>query len=398
MRLKKKKRNLFGMFKVFKFILRLYNNNITHFINFQINEMDFICLVNLIQSQIFDYILYKLFKKYVSFWNYFLNNYQINFLIQSFRFNNFTNDVMCIGMFSKNRFYWTNFSYNPIKFFNTMKNNFNKITFSRVLLTSKKNQIHLYINLKKQLGLIKRKDKVTYNTLVYANSIRTSKYYNYSNFISKNVEFSKIFDIKKKTLKNFILNRLVLKNHFLMTTSRQKKLTKFFSKNTKISNKQCIDNFESSLLIFLIKAKFVFTLQESVFLIKNQLIYVNGVVCSDIFKKLSIFDVVNIVYSKKYFYFFKTIFNAKLKLVSFLSYRLWRYNRFRSNFYKQSPSSLPNWINTITYFYYDIPSYLEVDYLTLSGLFIKSDNYQSIYFSKYINTFLFRLYNWKYLN
>jgi hypothetical protein len=386
------------MFKVFKFIFKTQQYNMLSYLNLTINHEDFICFVNLMQSRIFDYFVYKIFKKYFNIYNYFLNNYSVTNLYYTIRYSSNLNDILCIGMFNKSKFYWTNFSYSPIKFFNTIKNNFKPIFFiNQNCVVDKTSQIYTYINLKKQVGLVKRKDRSTYNTLINVNFLKNYKYYTNPQFNSRNLDFSKLFDLKRKSLKTFILNRMILKKMFFITNSRQSKLTKFFSKNLTKSISNCINSFEYSLSSLLVKSKFVFTLQDAIFLIRNNLVYVNKNICNDVFARIQTYDNINLVFTKKYFYFFKTMLNNQLKLTSFLSYRLWRYNRFRSNFYKQSPISLPTWINKVSYFYYDVPNYLEVDYITLSLMIVKPIS-KSLYSSKSANVFLFRLYNWKYIN
>jgi len=399
MRQKKRKKNQFEMFKDFKYILRLFNKKILYFFDLKFNLPDFICFLNLIQIQIFDYILYRIFKKCFVLQTCFSNNYLLHAIFYKFRFNECLTDILCIGNFSKNKYYWTNFTYNPIKFFNVLKNNFKKLNFFKKISSFNKiSTLQLYINMKRQTGVLKRKDKFTYNTLVNVNFIKNIKYYNTSSIVTRNIDFSKMFEMKRKTLKIFFLNRDLLRKFFFMSNYRQNKLTKFFSKNLNKSVNKCIVGFEFSVVNLLIKSKFVLTHSDAIFLIKNNLVYVNGVVCNNIFKQLVAYDTITLVFTAKYYYFFKTVFNSKLKLSSFLSYRLWRYNRFRSNFYKQSPSSLPVWINKMSHFYFDVPLYLEIDYTTLSLFLLKTDCTQPLFFSKFMNIFLFRLYNWKYLN
>jgi hypothetical protein len=64
-------------------------------------------------------------------------------------------------------------------------------------------------------------------------------------------------------------------------------------------------------------------------------------------------------------------FNNKLKMTFSLGYRLWRLNRFKNNFYKQSPTRIPNKVDRFFFFYEDVPSFLEVDYIILAFILIK---------------------------
>ena len=405
--------------KVFKFIHNIKIN--LHYYNTTINDFDDFLILHYLfsQLQISNYLFYKIFnfnifklcKRYDK--NTFINNKTILSCNIINRFNFFYENKLCLGLIKRNKLYWTNFSYNPMKFFNVIKNNFAPFKSNLNEKNLQKSDIlNRYVIFKKKNGFVKRKDKRTYNVAVKINFLRNARYIN--NFFDNlsfsdrlnNVqkeslhenEFSKIYELKRKNYKIIKLNRVLLTDSLNLKTHRQTKLTKLFSKNLKKSTSKVVKSLELSLSTLLVKCKFVFTVDESIFFIKNNLVFVNGVCINNPFYLIKNNNIVSILFSPKYFIFFKTNLNSKLRLTFFVGYRLWRFNRFKTNFYKQSPLNLPNWINKLSSAYNDVPSNAEIDYTTLSFVLLSRQSFSENNFWSNINISMFRLYNWKYIN
>jgi ribosomal protein S4 len=251
--------------------------------------------------------------------------------------------------------------------------------------------------------------------LLRSNILKNFRFYSYKSkfkkppVLLKNMEikrkdfysdFYKFVDLRHKSQKIFYNNRILFKNILFTKKLRQYQLTKIFSKIIKHSFLNTKLMFEFSLYNILIRAGFAITFDETFFLIKNNLVFVNGVLQTNPYFVVSQKDVVSLMLSKKHYAFHKNNLNKKLKLTFFLGYRIWRINRFKNNFYKQSSNRIPDWVNRLTFFYEDVPSYLEVDYSILACSIIKIPSKFSshnFYFNKFINFFMMRQYNWKYL-
>jgi ribosomal protein S4 len=177
---------------------------------------------------------------------------------------------------------------------------------------------------------------------------------------------------------------------------RQFKLTKIVSKSSKHKLSWILQNTKLALYQIILDSKFAITINDSLNLIKNKLVYVNGLLVKNPFYYIYIGDFIQLKISPKYYYFYKNNFNNNLKYTFLVSYRLWRFNRFKGNFYKQSPINLPNWLKKLQFLYNDIPNYLEVDFVILCTSIIQNNKLSN--FNPYVNFFMFRLYNWKYLN
>lgn len=354
----------------------------------------------------------------------FNNNVLIFSSFLKIRYNLNSTVTFLIGNFEKGKFSWTSFNYIPYKLFNRVKPIFciNSLMKLNINTSQKSKYLKNLIVFKKKVSLLKRKDKLKNFLLLRTNVLRNYKLFNAFTSTNKNMlvtknsplfntvmkkkksfsnyEVSKILELKKRWYKFFSTNRNVLKRFLNIEKNKQFQITKTFSKKIKATSLTNLLQFEFSLFNCLLRSRIVFTLEESKFLINNSFVFVNGVLVTNPNYFLKLGDVINIRFSKKYFYFYKTNFNSKLKLTHAVGYRLWRLNRFKNNFYKQSPIGIPDWIFKLSFFFEDVPSFLEVDYISLSfGLIKYPINYYdyNYYFNKFISFYLMRLYNWKYV-
>jgi len=89
-----------------------------------------------------------------------------------------------------------------------------------------------------------------------------------------------------------------------------------------------------------------------------------------------------------------------LYLKKFLNARIWRLVRFNDNIYKQSARHVPSWVLLLSSFFLDIPRFLEIDFIVLTSIILyqPSFNFDFNYIvKKFLNLFLLRLYNWRYI-
>ena len=91
------------------------------------------------------------------------------------------------------------------------------------------------------------------------------------------------------------------------------------------------------------------------------------------------------------------MFVKKARLFKLKKLKFKRYSLFDG---KQRNFTLPNWLLNVRYWDFDIPKYIEVDYLTLSAFVI----YEPFLITDIqVNTFLeenmgvYNMYNWKYI-
>jgi hypothetical protein len=128
------------------------------------------------------------------------------------------------------------------------------------------------------------------------------------------------FFLKKFFFKTLLKSRKFFKNFFFLNKkTRQKKITKLIIKNKSFSNKTN-SSYEYSLLNVLLRSKFFFFIKDVVKVIKNNLVFVNGVVISDFNFIINSGDCIQLMISSlfyRYIYFSKKILKKKLALYKF---------------------------------------------------------------------------------
>lgn len=197
-------------------------------------------------------------------------------------------------------------------------------------------------------------------------------------------------------------SRKCLKTSLNLNFKYQYKLTNYLSKYNKFIKFKTFLINEMSLSNLLIKSR-IFTETFLIqLIIKNNLVYVNGIINNNSSSQMYVGDFIQILINLKYYIMFKWFLNLSLKKKN----RLRKLSRKKatSSFStedKKRSNSLPKWIlfsqNTID----DVSKFLEVDYFTLSIFviyepFLWSDiNVYNIMNNKFS---IINVYNWKYIN
>lgn len=267
---------------------------------------------------------------------------------------------------------------------------------------SHKNSLLRLVYVKKKFGFFKKDTKVNHFFLYKVNFLKNlsfSKLDNDLDLDSKNT-LNKFFDLKSNSFKLFYKNRKLIKKILLFKNIKQKKTTKILSKLIKVSFSRFAKFTEFALYNILLKSKLCYTLTESLFLIKNGFVFLNGLVSKNPLTTIKKSDIIQLVMSDLFFEFFKINSDKKYRTISSLKHIIWKNNRFSNNFYKQSYNRVPEWVLDISSFYEDVPNYIEIDYTTLS-LCLVNNNINFIFYNNnflnFLNVFMLRNYNWNYL-
>lgn len=267
---------------------------------------------------------------------------------------------------------------------------------------SYKNNILRLVYVKKKFGFFKKDSKFNHFYLYRTNFLKSSSNskIDVSDIDSDFRVSNKFVDLKSNSFSLFYKNRKLLKNIFFFKHLKQHKSTKILSKILKIDYINFCKFIEYSLYHILIKSKLCFTKSESIFLIKNGFVFINGFKCLNPYYNLKKSDIIQITISENFFDFFKINMDKKYKQILMLKHIIWKNHRFLNNFYKQSYNRVPDWVLDVSSFYDDVPSYIEVDYTTLSLCVLKI-NFDFIFNSNvnlnFLNIFMLRNYNWNYL-
>ena len=294
-------------------------------------------------------------------------------LIQKYSFL-YLNDFkkLLFGKFNKintfNRFYFTEHQWNTKQLNPTLKT-VNKLSNLLGYFNSTYNQT---------VKLNKTKDSLTYESLTLTR-------------IKFKPGYSRLWRTARTTLK-FLLN---------LKFTYQKKLTRYLVKFFRLNKLVLLKYNELKLNLVLTSTSIVPDKENAALLISNNLVFVNGQIITNptflIFKN----DFIQLLISLKYYVLFKW-----LKNFQFLKQK--RLNKFISNISltklnkdrKKTRLVLPNWTLNALLFKYDIPQYLEVDFLTLSIFclyepFLPQDFNHSLWNLEKVS--IYNLYNWKYI-
>lgn len=220
----------------------------------------------------------------------------------------------------------------------------------------------------------------------------------YKNFFyNKEYDFysSKNFEFKKKYKNTIKLNRLIFNFFLKKRIFREFKFNKFFKKTIKLDYNNFLYLFNFNLNFVLIQSNFFSNSKDIDFFIKNRFIYVNDKIATTSNLILTKYDIIKISYNQYYYlyhrFFLNRILNNLLKLNNKLNY-LNKLNNINTK--------IPNWIYNIIFFKEGVPKFLEIDYLTMSivVLFNSVEFFNLNFFIlKFLNVYLNRLYNWRYI-
>ena len=190
---------------------------------------------------------------------------------------------------------------------------------------------------------------------------------------------------------------------FAFKKVRQKKLTKKIQKKTKLYNYNNY-TFDYSLVNVLLRCGFFLFPKDANIFIKAKFVYINGICVKNISHiivvgdcvQLQIFDIIYI-----YMVIFKKF--LKYKIISFKQ-NSWLF--FKKFFLKKTVKKFkkrkkPKFIQLLYLYKSNVPSCMDVDFITLSIIFLKKltiTKNNTYFLNKNFSWKLFQLYNFKKIN
>ena len=178
-------------------------------------------------------------------------------------------------------------------------------------------------------------------------------------------------------------------------------LTKRLVRLKKIRRKDSMKLQELRLSNVLMSSQFTFDTHSTKQLILSGVVFVNGNNVRNANFNTFVGDFIQLVVNLRYYVIYRWLMNWNnyhtLKFTKLLNFKN---NSSRSDLSKQTSQTLPNWIFNVGSRKFDIPKYLEVDFLTLSTFII----YEPLHITDY-NPFtyldsrveIYTLYNWKFI-
>lgn len=294
------------------------------------------------------------------------------------------------------------------------------------LFNSRMDRIKSVINMKKKTTMLKKSEDYEYTILNKFNSKRSdfinkfkdsffldnikpkgSHFYKYL-FAKKLYTTADYFtfknlDFKRKPILIFKKNRVLLRKFLKVKHKRQHSFNKYIKNFIKLDQRSFFFNFDFNVVQILLKSHFFFNKKDCVWFIDNGFVSLNGFVIYNKKKVIKSSDVLNIGGGNSFYFYYNSILNKGINNIYKYKLKLWKINKIRSNPEEKEKKQIEkysNWIYNYMYFNDDIPIYLEVDFISMNiiVLNIPIKPYSLDYYnSKFLNVYLSRLYNWKFI-
>jgi hypothetical protein len=224
-------------------------------------------------------------------------------------------------------------------------------------------------------------------------------------FKSKKIDNGNFF-LKKFFFKILLKNRKFFKNFFFLNDKiRQKKITKLIYKNKIYKNNLKNISYEYTLLNILLRSRLFFFIKDTLKFIKNNFVFVNGIIVSDFNYFLNSGDCVQLIITNnyyKYIHFSRKLLKKKLAIYKFNTWRFFKQKFFKKKQHlKIKKKKMPKFLHLFFLFKLNIPKIIEVDYMTLTLFLLKKENLfnqSSYYLNKPFSFKLFSMYNFKKIN
>ena len=221
------------------------------------------------------------------------------------------------------------------------------------------------------------------------------KFKNNGNFFFKKFFFKTLIHCRKKLKTLYYLEKIV----------RQKTITKDIFKKTKNSYYKNYTH-EYTLINILLKGNFFFFVKDIFIFIKLGFVYVNNTQNNKTDFVLSVGDCVQVqVFDHYYNYiiFFKKFLKLKIKKYKQDSWLFFKRNFLnkKSILKKFKKRKNPKYIHILYLYKFNIPQYLDIDFITLTIIILKKFNickHKTYFLNKNFSWKMFQLYNYKKIN
>lgn len=298
----------------------------------------------------------------------------------------------------RHRYTWTlkKTKFIKIKFNFFKKSNF--FTFKKIKPLNK------IIKIKRISGLFKKRTNL--RSVVLSKRAKLFRFFKKHKQFKRRFKFRKFYnyrvnniDLSKRRKLIFFENRKIIRI-FLKNKSlkKQRKLSSYLVNLLPKKSKHLLNLFEFGLNIILIRAHIFNNLKDANFFIKSGCVFVNGFSIFNVNEKISTSDLIKIVNKKFYYSFYKNSIDDSIFALKKLNWAFYKFKKKRrkNNFFPK----VYHWIYNHNHFGFDIPYFMEVDYVNLTIFILQKPlnisliNYTSI---RYLNFYLTRLYNWNYI-
>nr|YP_010632196.1 ymf76 [Cryptocaryon irritans]WBP62312.1 ymf76 [Cryptocaryon irritans] len=236
-----------------------------------------------------------------------------------------------------------------------------------------------FYTLKKKKFLIKNKFKCLFKR----NKKRFNRYNIWNSYRIRKKFF--LYSLENKKLFNFF---------FFKNKHRKKNLKTFLKKKKHLTPNLFFIKLEMSLIGVLNRTNFFNSLNDIYYFLKNNYIFINGLVVKNPFFQLTVGDRIQLIVFKNYFFFYKTrILLFKKNFLRF-KFKLWRMYELKLKVYNTKFSDK---LKNLFFYKKKVPNFLEIDFKLLMCVVIynPSFNYELDLFKvRFLSNYMHRLYLW----
>lgn len=341
-----------------------------------------------------------------TFINYYvINNFLIKINLINFNkfFINKLNNFYILSNFYKTKYSWLEIYEDKDNETNLNYINPNHSSIIYINNNLYYNKLENIISLKKNSSIFKKNSDINYSILNYINILKNkyenSNLNNFLNYDTNNIEI-KNFDFSRKIKPLIKTNRIILKKFNNIKYYRKFSFSKNIKQLVNYNKYNTIFKLENSILNIVMKCDFFFSINDCIWFFKNSLISLNSVIIKNYNKLVFPNNIINISFNNIYFDYYKEFLDKIINNIYKINSKIWFFSKNRT-YNLNNKENYPKWINNYKFFKKDIPLNLEVDYTTMTIIFLNYNfNYKNFtyYNFKFINIYLNRLYNWKYIS
>jgi len=233
------------------------------------------------------------------------------------------------------------------------------------------------------------------------------KYDNISEIQKKRFYFRKkinryypLINLRFKTRLLWKRNREAINYFIKFRAMKQYRKTKYFGQFKSKSPFKMFKIFNYNVFSMLYFSNLFYSYHQILYFIKHQFVYKNGSPVRHKYITFSVGDRLNIIFSKRYYFYFMAMHFFFFKQFRKLGRTHWKFIRFRFNLYKQCPQNPDKFFEKYVPHAINHPKFLELDYKSLTVIYLMSNRFSQTlneFYLRYINYYFFRLYNWKYV-
>lgn len=247
----------------------------------------------------------------------------------------------------------------------------------------------------------KKPPKLKSKKLIIPKSSFKNISFNVKTLKSKKYNFSqKTMDFKKKFVLILKKNRNLLRSFLKIKPKRKFNFNKYIKNLSKSNYKGFLYFYEYNIVNILVRSNFFFNHKDCSWFLKNGYISLNGKVLISEKTVLKPLEIVNVSYSNYFYFYYRKNLNDCLNNLYRFNKKIWKINQKKKNYLVKNTEKYSNWIYRSIYIKNDIPVFIEVDYISMTLVMLNytfNVNYVDYYNLKFLNLYLNRLYNWKFV-